>query len=190
MAQENSEKDAQKIRDKKIARFLIFSFVFLSAVLAWVIYNSPKKSVDSADLDLQEIPDGLEELSDSVDIDSDTKPKITQKESFAIESKSLNIKRDELKEYLNSDISPFYAGSLYLEEYLSDGDIDGINANDVERLQRFLRRQGYRVRVDGIFRRETKRALRAFQRAHGLRADGMLGKKTRYIINKMLQKGR
>jgi len=75
----------------------------------------------------------------------------------------------------------------YLEELLSYGDIDYINANDVKRLQKFLRNEGYNIKVDGNFRANTKSALIKFQRRYHLRANGIVGKKTRAVINRIIR---
>lgn len=49
---------------------------------------------------------------------------------------------------------------------------------DVVKLQRTLRRKGYRLRIDGSFGPETDVAVTRFQRKHGLEADGMVGPRT------------
>lgn len=49
----------------------------------------------------------------------------------------------------------------------------GMRGPDVRQLQQLLRRGHYRVRVTGVFDRATERAVRRFQRSHGLRADGV-----------------
>jgi N-acetyl-anhydromuramyl-L-alanine amidase AmpD len=48
----------------------------------------------------------------------------------------------------------------------------------VEELQRILNKEGYDIDQDGIFGSETDHAVRAFQRAHGLEVDGIVGPKT------------
>lgn len=45
-------------------------------------------------------------------------------------------------------------------------------------LQKLLIRTGARLRADGIFGPRTKAAVEAFQRARGLKKDGIVGKKT------------
>ncbi|MNL91347.1 Autolytic lysozyme [compost metagenome] len=49
---------------------------------------------------------------------------------------------------------------------------------DVSTLQRDLRAMGYSVGVDGYFGQQTKNAVIAFQRQHGLAADGIVGPAT------------
>ncbi len=46
---------------------------------------------------------------------------------------------------------------------------------DVFRLQQALTRVGYELEVDGHFGRATQRAVIAFQLAHGLKPDGVVG---------------
>ncbi len=47
--------------------------------------------------------------------------------------------------------------------------------NDVKRLQRALLKAGYEVDVDGRFGQGTLKAVKAFQRAQGLKVDGIVG---------------
>ena len=55
----------------------------------------------------------------------------------------------------------------------------GSNSGDVSRLQRELTAKGYSTRgVDGDFGKLTQAAVKRFQRAHGLEADGVVGPKT------------
>ena len=51
------------------------------------------------------------------------------------------------------------------------------------------RRSAIRSRSDGIFGKDTEEAVRAFQRDHGLGADGMVGPKTLAAIGKALPFG-
>jgi len=95
---------------------------------------------------------------------------------------------------LDSDFKVSYKESISVDslepiesDYLSDGDIDGINANEVIKLQSFLRYQGYDIRADGIFRRETKLALKAFQQQHNLKSDGIFAGETRRLINAFIR---
>jgi peptidoglycan hydrolase-like protein with peptidoglycan-binding domain len=44
--------------------------------------------------------------------------------------------------------------------------------------QEHLRGAGANVRVTGLFARKTYRAVKRFQRSHGLRADGVIGAHT------------
>ena len=48
----------------------------------------------------------------------------------------------------------------------------------VERLQRRLRATGYQLAIDGTFSATTDAVVRAFQREHGLVADGVYGPRT------------
>ena len=48
----------------------------------------------------------------------------------------------------------------------------------VKELQTALRGAGFSVEVDGRFSQDTERAVRQFQRAHGLGDDGVVGPTT------------
>ena len=54
----------------------------------------------------------------------------------------------------------------------------GADGKAVQRLQRALKAAGHAVAVDGDFGDATKRAVKAFQAAHGLDADGVVGPAT------------
>jgi hypothetical protein len=61
----------------------------------------------------------------------------------------------------------------------------GSHGNEVMELQKFLNNAGYGILVvDGRFGARTKAALIKFQIANGLRGDGVVGAKTREILNK------
>lgn len=59
----------------------------------------------------------------------------------------------------------------------------------VRGLQRNLSALGYPLTVDGIFGRDTEKAVRAFQRDHGLDADGIAGPRTFAAIGEALPFG-
>lgn len=54
----------------------------------------------------------------------------------------------------------------------------GIHNEAVRNLQQSLSRQGYHVKIDGYFGPGTKTAVEAYQRAHGLQVDGIVGPTT------------
>jgi len=58
----------------------------------------------------------------------------------------------------------------------------------VARLQRLLRQQGFPIRVDGVFGRDTAAAIQGFQRHHGLAADGSVGPKTEKVLRRSTKK--
>jgi hypothetical protein len=58
----------------------------------------------------------------------------------------------------------------------------GDESEEVEGLQQSLRDAGYDVQVDGDFGPGTDRAVRTFQKRHGLVVDGRVGEKTLSII--------
>lgn len=55
---------------------------------------------------------------------------------------------------------------------------DGSKGEDVKSVQYLLSQQGHPLTVDGIFGPLTKAAVEAFQAAHGLAADGIVGNQT------------
>lgn len=54
--------------------------------------------------------------------------------------------------------------------------------NEVKVVQEALRAQGYTVDVDGLFGVGTEQAVRAYQAANGLEADGVVGQETFYSL--------
>lgn len=58
-----------------------------------------------------------------------------------------------------------------------------LKGQDVTRIQRALRRAGYRIPVDGRFGPATDFAVSRFQRKHGLDPDGMVGPRTWAALN-------
>lgn len=59
----------------------------------------------------------------------------------------------------------------------------------VRDLQQNLSALGYPLAADGIFGRETEKAVRAFQRDHGLGADGIVGPRTLAALRQALPFG-
>ncbi len=55
----------------------------------------------------------------------------------------------------------------------------------VAALQSALNRFGAKITVDGSYGRETKRAVIAFQQAHGLHPDGIAGPHTWAALDKL-----
>ncbi len=65
----------------------------------------------------------------------------------------------------------------------------GSSGEAVAALQRNLAALGYPLRADGLFGRDTETALRAFQRDHGLAADGIAGAATAEAIARAMPFG-
>ena len=58
-----------------------------------------------------------------------------------------------------------------------------MRGEDVRRLQLALKEQGYDPgQIDGIYGKKTERAVRRFQRANGLKVDGIAGKQTQFAL--------
>lgn len=58
----------------------------------------------------------------------------------------------------------------------------------MKKLQKDLTKLGYDTKgTDGIFGKDTENAVKRFQKAHKLTADGIVGEKTRKAINKALE---
>ena len=55
----------------------------------------------------------------------------------------------------------------------------------VVRLQRLLRQQGFSIRIDGVYGRDTAAAIRGLQRYHGLVADGSVGPETERVLRRV-----
>jgi len=54
----------------------------------------------------------------------------------------------------------------------------GLRGRDVKELQRLLNRAGYRTPISGTYAKHTVRSVLAFQRAAGLEASGVAGRRT------------
>lgn len=71
------------------------------------------------------------------------------------------------------------AGDLLSAEQQFGVMVRGMKGTAIERLQRALEDAGYyALTIDGDFGPGTEGAVKAFQRAHGLKADGIVGRKT------------
>ncbi len=58
-----------------------------------------------------------------------------------------------------------------------------MRGNDVLIVQKTLKQYGYDPgQIDGVYGRKTQRAVKRFQKDHGLKADGIVGKKTRNAL--------
>jgi peptidoglycan hydrolase-like protein with peptidoglycan-binding domain len=62
-------------------------------------------------------------------------------------------------------------------------------AEQVAELQRALLALGYKVgKADGVYGSKTRKAVVKFQKAHKLKADGLVGQKTARVMNQELAK--
>lgn len=59
-----------------------------------------------------------------------------------------------------------------------------IKGPKIARVQRLLRQEGFPIRIDGVYGSEMAAAVRGFQRAHGLAADGSIGPVTEKVLRR------
>jgi putative peptidoglycan binding protein len=71
---------------------------------------------------------------------------------------------------------PYYGAAYYNGYYGDESDSGGSLVADVQ--QQLAQAGYYHGAVDGVFGNGTRSALRAYQRANGLRADGQIGNQT------------
>lgn len=79
----------------------------------------------------------------------------------------------------NSPRRPTLTKGKYVQLRLTSPPIKGPK---VARLQRLLRQQGFPLRIDGVYGKDTASAIRGFQRHHGLVVDGSVGPKTEKLL--------
>ncbi|MBE9139156.1 peptidoglycan-binding protein [Nodosilinea sp. LEGE 07088] len=75
-----------------------------------------------------------------------------------------------------------WAALLFPTLYMANQDNLEDAKKHVAKLQSLLNKEGYKIRVDGRFSHQTKRALKKFQIAHALLADGVCGPRTWSIL--------
>ena len=64
-----------------------------------------------------------------------------------------------------------------------------MRGDDVKSLQESLNAIGYDCgKIDGIFGKKTQSVVKAFQAAHGLIVDGIVGKNTREALQKVMER--
>lgn len=97
----------------------------------------------------------------------------------------------KMKKPFNLGGTYHFLGFIYLPQAKQKGETSysgmlptktikkGSRGKQVEYLQQFLNWYGNNLKVDGDFGAKTDKALRAFQKAKGLEADGIAGPKTR-----------
>lgn len=105
---------------------------------------------------------------------------------------------------INTDVNNGYHGTIDPTPYFNGKYAEDINNppakfqftktlkmgawnNDVKQLQGVLKGVNlYSGTIDGIFGQITLQAVKAFQEAHKLTADGIVGKNTNYELNKLI----
>lgn len=69
----------------------------------------------------------------------------------------------------------------YVELHLTHPPVKGPK---VARVQRLLRQDGFPIRIDGVYGRDTEAAVRGFQRSHRLAVDGSVGPATEQLLRR------
>lgn len=64
----------------------------------------------------------------------------------------------------------------------------GANNKKVKLIQQLLQKLGYKVTVDGDYGKQTRKAVKKFQKKAGLKTDGVVGPKTWRILNEIVAK--
>lgn len=86
----------------------------------------------------------------------------------------------------NGGICP-YAEDYYCGGHAAHAHVDGscpynaycVNSSMVKKVQKVLNNCGYNCgSADGIYGKKTKKALKKYQKANGLKANGVIGKST------------
>lgn len=110
----------------------------------------------------------------------------TDRSSFSREAKA-----GELGASSNSPVnfaawdSPAPVGDGKVAESSSVGDLgsktlrQGMRSDEVKALQEKLKANGAEIDVDGIFGKQTSKAVKEFQKSQGIDVDGLVGKDTR-----------
>ena len=93
----------------------------------------------------------------------------------------------------NYDSSKNDTEKISFEEASSTRTYNKKNASNVsltpKQIQKALKNSGYyQGPIDGKIGQRTQEAIRRFQKANGLKADGMIGRRTATALNKYLNK--
>lgn len=128
----------------------------------------------------------------TIDVNSD---KISKMSNQTVEKKAisnnteeigvvLTLSNETMVERFSSADGTVYAKGAAKKTVLKLGS----KGSRVKDLQKNLTKLGYSTNgVDGIFGKGTQKAVLAFQKAHGLTADGIVGTKTQRAIEKALK---
>ena len=117
------------------------------------------------------------------DLEKNVQSKDAEIVDLQYQVKDLSSKLDGSKPVVESDQAVVSPGSEQGESSKFSGGADGLQIIRVkvnpEKVQRALKSAGvYTGKVDGKIGAGTKQAIVEFQKSHGLKADGVLGKKT------------
>lgn len=94
-----------------------------------------------------------------------------------------------LQKYIRTETTASQSNSSNTNEQWTGQTLrEGSHGQAVKDLQIKLQRLGYNVgTIDGVYGRQTTEAVRSFQKAHGLTADGLAGKSTYHAIEHAMQ---
>lgn len=103
-------------------------------------------------------------------------------ESKQAEVEKVTTEQSQVIEQLKTEAQPTVKTNVSVKSRDEAVQVSNTSTKDI---QRCLKNAGfYDGSIDGIRGTQTKRAIRAFQSANGLRADGVVGPKTWDILSK------
>ena len=98
---------------------------------------------------------------------------------------------NSFKNGLKDNRTPIEVGFEKIQEVENMTLKKGSKGSEVKKLQQNLMKLGYdlpKFGADGHYGNETQKAVRQFQKANGLKVDGLAGKNTKAKINELLKK--
>lgn len=124
-----------------------------------------------------------------------TRKKDTQMEELRSHVSSLESELERKDEKIKSfestveraDSAPMNRGYVTAAAPVKEEKTKGVSKLSAKQIQTALKNAGfYKGPLDGKLGRQTRKALKAFQRAQGLKPDGMAGKRTLLRLGKYL----
>ena len=104
-----------------------------------------------------------------------SKPKVTKPAAKPTVVKPAEVAKPIAKPAVTKPVAPATKPKKYvLKAVLKKGS----KGENVKKLQQTLKAKGYKVSADGAFGANTEKAVKAFQKKSGLKADGVVGKTT------------
>ncbi|CDQ22560.1 peptidoglycan-binding protein [Halobacillus karajensis] len=107
---------------------------------------------------------------------------------FINNAKDMSAIRRNIENYAIDILSAITGKKIEKKEkgYLSLGDVN----DDVKELQRYLRKLGYNLAVDGSYGEITERTVKSFQKQYGLKVDGYFGPSSRKKLEEVLSENK